>query len=137
MVPGRALVEVGVLLAHRVPKPHGADRPTGAPTKAALFDACPAHGLPVATPAATARKAQVFIMIIGIGKVTWYGLKNKACACARGIEKALLDMRGGGKPTTPFFHSFFSFVFLGSIPVFSALCVRIMACTLLGLFSTR
>lgn len=60
--PTRA--EVGVLLTHRVPKPQGDDCPTGAPTKAALFDACPAHGLAVATPADTARRAQVFIMML-------------------------------------------------------------------------
>lgn len=59
--PTRAVV--GVLLSHREPKPHGVDRPTGAPTKAALFDAWPTHGLAVAVPAATARRAQVFIIM--------------------------------------------------------------------------
>lgn len=59
----RAVVEVGVLCSHRAPNPHGADRPTGAPTKAALFDAWPAHGLAVAAPAITASRAQVLIMV--------------------------------------------------------------------------
>lgn len=58
----RAVVDVGVLLSHRVPKPHGLARPTGVPTKAAL-DPCPAHGLAVAVPAATARSAQVLTML--------------------------------------------------------------------------
>lgn len=59
----RAVVEVGVLCSQRDPNPHGADRPTGAPTNAALFDAWPAHGLAVATPAVTASRAQVLIMM--------------------------------------------------------------------------
>lgn len=58
----RAVVDVGVVWSHRVPKPQGADLPTGAPTKAAFFDAWPVHGLAFATPAATARRAQVLIM---------------------------------------------------------------------------
>ena len=58
----RAVVDVGVVWSHRVPKPQGADLPTGAPTNAAFFDAWPVHGLAFATPAATARRAQVLIM---------------------------------------------------------------------------
>lgn len=61
--PTRAVVEVGVLVTHRVPKPHGLARPTGAPTNAAFADGCPAHGLAVAIPDATARRAQVLIMM--------------------------------------------------------------------------
>ncbi len=66
----RAVVDVGVVWSHRVPKPHGADLPTGAPTNAAFFDAWPVHGLAFATPAATARRAQVLIMMWCMGRDT-------------------------------------------------------------------
>lgn len=49
-----------------VPNPQGFDSPTGAPTKAALEEVCPAHGLAVTVPAATARKAQVLIMFVSV-----------------------------------------------------------------------
>lgn len=56
-----------VLLSQRVPKPHGLDRATGAPTKAAPDEeVCPVHAFASAVPAAAARIAQVLIMVGGL-----------------------------------------------------------------------
>lgn len=73
----RAVVDVGVVWSHRVPKPHGDDLPTGVPTNAAFFDAWPVHGLAFATPAATARRAQVLIMMYVLEK----GYRARCVSC--------------------------------------------------------
>ena len=54
---------LAVVLDHCVFKPHGAARPKGVPTKAAVAEDCPVHELASAVPAAAARRAHVLIMV--------------------------------------------------------------------------